>query len=275
MIEGSSARRGEEDFRGTVLPLRGKRILVTRPSAQAAALEEMIVARGGEPMLFPLIDIGPADDLCALRRAVERIDDYALAVFISPNAVDFGLPPILERGSWPVGLQAATIGQSTAALLTSLGIGPVVYPRQRFDSEALLELPAFQADHVAGTRALIFRGNGGRELLAETLRKRGAEVDAVTCYRRSAPADGSLFRSLLRDGRLDALTVSSSEGLRNLLALLDVEARRRLETIPVFVPHRRIAEVALELGLRRVVLTGPVDAGIIEGLSEYDWSCHE
>lgn len=256
-------------------PLHGKRILITRPAAQAASLAEKIVTCGGDPVLFPLIDIGPADDLGDLQQAAERIGDYALAVFISPNAVDFGLPLIFERGPWPAGLQAAAIGQSTAALLTSLGIGPVVYPRQRFDSEALLELPEFQADRVAGSRVLILRGNGGRELLAETLLERGATVDAVTCYQRSAPTDGRLIQRLLRENRVDALTVSSSEGLRNLLALLDSEATRCLCMLPVFVPHRRIADVAGELGLHRIVLTGPADDGIIKGLCEYDWSKHE
>lgn len=256
-------------------PLQGKCILVTRPAAQAAALAGKIAALGGEPIVFPLLDIGPADDLRALQQAVEHIGEYAMAVFISPNAVDFGLAPILARGSWPAGLQAAAIGQSTAALLMTLGVERVVAPSTRFDSEALLDLPEFQARQVAGRRVLILRGNGGRELLAETLHERGAQVDAVTCYKRSAPTDGIPVASLLRENKLDALTVSSSEGLRNLLAILDAGDRERLRTTPVFVPHRRIAEVAAELGLQRVILTGPADAGIIDGLCEYNWPHHE
>jgi len=97
----------------------------------------------------------------------------------------------------------------------------------------------------------------------------------VTCYHRAAPADGEAIVSRLRNNELDALTISSSEGLRNLLALLDTEAIERLNRLPLFVPHRRIAEVAAELGLSNVVLTGPADTGILESLCSYPWPRHE
>ncbi len=255
--------------------LQGKHILVTRPAAQAAKLAAMIKAQGGEPVLFPLLSIGPADDVQPLLQAIARLDDYAIAVFISPNAVEFSLPLIFARRPWPAGLRAAAIGLSTSAQLAACGIERVIAPTERFDSEALLELPEFQAACLAGKDILILRGNGGRELLADTLRERGAQVDCVTCYHRSAPVDATPVLSLLRNRQLDALTISSSEGLRNLLALLDTDSCRRLRNTPVFVPHQRIADVAAELGLRQVVLTRPADAGIIEGLCEYNWFHHE
>lgn len=255
--------------------LRGRRILVTRPAAQAAALAQRIVKLGGEPVLFPLLEIGPADDLAPLDHAIARLDHYAIAVFISPNAVEYSAPRILEQRAWPSGLQAAAIGQSTTAQLTAHGIEQVIAPTAHFDSEGVLELPAFQPERIAGMRVLILRGNGGRELLADTLRQRGATVDCVTCYHRSAPVDGGLILSRLRNNVLDALTISSSEGLRNLLALLDTEAIESLRRLPLFVPHQRIAEVAAELGLANVVLTGPADAGIVESLCSYPWPRHE
>ncbi len=256
-------------------PLQGRRILVTRPAAQAGKLAAMIAALGGEAVLFPLLEIGPADDPASLQQAIARLDDYAIAVFISPNAVDFSVPAILARRAWPATLRAAAIGQSGAAQLAARGIGPVIAPLERFDSEALLELPEFQAERVGGRKVLILRGNGGRELLAETLLERGAEVDRVSCYQRSAPADGSTIVARLRDGSLDALTISSSEGLRTLLALLDSEGCERLRALPVFVPHQRIAEVGAGLGLRKLILTGPADSGIVEGLCAHDWLRHE
>ena len=252
-------------------PLHGKRILVTRPAAQAASLAAMIADQGGEALRFPLFDIGPADDLVPLQQAIERFDDYDVAVFISPNAVEFSMPRILANRSWPDTLQAAAIGPSTVAELAGHGVMRVIAPVERFDSEALLELPEFQAERVVGKKVLILRGNGGREWLTETLLKRGAEVVAVTCYRRSAPADGAPVLSLLRSNGLDALTLSSSEGLHNLLALLDTEAYERLRNVPVFVPHRRIIDIAAQLGLKKLILTGPADAGILAGLCEYNW----
>ena len=65
--------------------------------------------------------------------------------------------------------------------------------------------------------------------------------------------------------------MSSSEGLRYLVDLLDATDRDYLRTTPVFVPHARIAENATALGLQRVILTGPADAGIIAGLRAYNW----
>lgn len=251
--------------------LHGKNIVVTRPRAQAARLAGWIAEQGGQAVIFPLIEIAPADDPRPLQSVIPRLDDYALAIFISPNAVDFSLPAILAGGMWPGSLQAVAIGQGGVSALASYGIENTVAPVDRFDSEALLELPELQRECVGGKRVVIFRGNGGRELLADSLRERGAQVDCVACYQRLAPDDGAPLEALWRSGQLDALTVSSSEGLRNLFDLLDDPSRARLRTTPVFVPHRRIAELAHELGLQRVVLTEAADAGIIDALNVYNW----
>ena len=249
-----------------VKPLQGKRILVTRPAAQADGLAAMITAQGGEALRFPLLEIGPPDDLQALHEVSENLDAYALAVFISPNAVDYSLPMLLARRAWPVRLRAATVGPGTVARLAVHGIHEVIVPTLAFDSEALLELPGLQAADVAGKKVLILRGNGGRELLAETLRTRGATVDCITCYHRSPPADATPLRQLLQEGRIDALSLSSSEALRHLWDMLDAADRQRLCALPLFVPHRRIAEAASALGLSSLIVTGPGDEGIMQGL---------
>ena len=119
------------------------------------------------------------------------------------------------------------------------------------------------------------RGNGGRELLAETLRERGAIVDCLTCYRRSPPADAHRLLALLRGNGVDALTISSSEGLRNLWSLLEPQDRLQLARLPLFVPHARIVDEAAKLGLTQIVLTGPADAGILEGLVAFQGFGHE
>jgi uroporphyrinogen-III synthase len=256
-------------------PLAGKRILVTRPAAQAAGLAARIAAHGGEAIRFPLIDIAPPEDWQAVDEAASRLDDFVLAVFISPNAVDHGLGRLLSRRAWPRKLAAAATGPGTARLLARAGLPEVIVPRGSYDSEALLALDALQAERMAGRAVLILRGNGGRELLAETLRARGARVECAACYRRAAPADGAFVVSLLRNKILDAISLSSSEGLRNLVQLLDTGSRERLARLPVFVPHRRIADEAMRLGLCRVVLTEAADSGLVAGMCIYPWSDHE
>ncbi len=253
-------------------PLAGRTIVVTRPQAQAAPLAEAIAAAGGNPLIFPLLEIAPASDPQPLVDAVQRLADYALAVFISPNAVDYALPAILKRGPWPAALLSAAVGQGTVRALAAHGVTGCIAPTERFDSEALLELPALADERVAGRRVAIFRGDGGRELLADTLRERGATVDCVTCYRRSGPSAGlAPLLSAWQEGRLDALTVSSSEGLRYLVERLDDEGRAFLQATPLFVPHFRIAENARALGLSNIILTAAADAGILAGLGAYNW----
>lgn len=253
-------------------PLAGRCIVVTRPRAQAAPLAAAIAAAGGEALLFPLLEIAPADDPAPLNAAAGRLADYSLAIFVSPNAVAHALPVLLAGQDWPAGLLPAAVGPGTAKALTEQGIPGCLLPQQRFDSEGLLALPELAAALLAGRRIAIFRGDGGRELLADTLRARGACVDCIACYRRSGPTDG--FAPLLdawRLGRLDAIVVSSSEGLRYLVDGLPAEGRQFLARTPLFVPHARIAEIAGTLGLRRVELTGATDSGLIEGLLAYNW----
>ena len=94
-----------------------------------------------------------------------------------------------RRRSWPARLRAFAPGPGTAAALAAAGIHDVTIPATTFDSEGLLALPALS--QVAGKRIAIFRGEGGRDLLGDTLRARGALVDYVDCYRRAAPRSGA------------------------------------------------------------------------------------
>lgn len=254
-------------------PLAGRTIVVTRPRAQAAPLAEAIAAAGGLPLIFPLLEISSAADPKPLADALQRLSAYRLAIFISPNAVDYTLPALLVDAPWPAGLMPAAVGQGTVKALATYGVAGCIAPTKRFDSEALLALPELAADQIAGQGVVIFRGDGGRELLADTLRERGAMVDCVTCYQRSGPANGCApLITAWRSGNLAALTVSSSEGLRYLIDLLDPEGRAFLQKTPLFVPHARIAENARTLGLDKIILTEAADAGILGGLRAYNWS---
>jgi len=248
--------------------LRGRRIVVTRPAGQNERLAALIRAEGGEPIVFPALAILDPGDVRPLAAAADRLDAYDLAVFVSPSAVDKALPVIRARREWPAGLKAATVGRGSEEALRRYGVAEVIVPAERFDSEALLERPEL-AD-VAGRRVVIFRGDGGRELLGDTLRGRGATVDYVECYRRAPPtADpGPLARAWER-GEVDAVTIGSREGLRNLLDLLGADGRERLQQTALFAPHPRIAATARALGCRRVIETPPGDEGIAAALAAF------
>ena len=245
----------------TEQPLAGLKIVVTRPRAQVASLARRIEQAGGIPLLFPLLDIAPAADQPALREQISRIAQFDLAIFISPNAVQYGMAAIRAAGDLPPALKIAAVGQGSAKALRELGIADIIAPTENFDSEGLLALPELQ--NIAGWRVLIFRGDGGRELLGNTLKAREAMVEYVTCYQRSK---SQLDVAALLNDAPDAITMTSSEALDHLGHMLDDKARAALHDRPLFVPHRRIAELAHRQGWRQVLLTGAGDDGLVSGL---------
>lgn len=248
-------------------PLRGRTIVVTRPAAQADAMVAAIEAAGGSALRFPLLAIAPVEDTAPVEAVAARLDGYDFACFVSPNAVEHALAVVLRGRAWPAAVRAVTVGVSSEKALARHGIANVIAPRERFDSEALLSLPELAPENVAGRRVVIFRGDGGRELLGDTLVARGAMVDYVTCYHRTRPPlDVALLLARARAGTLDAITLTSSEGLENLIDMLGADVPALLANTTLFVPHARIGERAAALGAPHVVLTGAADAGLLAGL---------
>jgi uroporphyrinogen-III synthase len=248
--------------------LQGRVIVVTRPREQAGELAAGIRAQGGEAYLFPLLEISPYPDAAPLENIAARISEYHYAVFISANAVRYALPAL--PANWHEHAQAVAIGSGTARALAAAGANCLL-PPEGSDSEHLLALPEFSATRVRGQKIVIFRGDGGRELLAQTLLARGAEVEYVPVYQRSAPTTGrEEFCAQLADGRFDALTLSSSESLQHLLDLAG--HLPQLRATPLFSPHARIADNARAAGFAKVILTAEGNAGLLAGLCAYAYN---
>lgn len=242
-------------------PLVGLNIAVTRPREQAEPLVQRITQAGGQAILFPLLEISSMADVQLLRALIARLQEFNLAVFISPNAVRYGMEAIKAAGELPASLKIATVGSGSAKTLRDHGVSNVIAPQDKFDSESLLALPVLHK--VAGWRIVIFRGNGGRELLGDTLRERGAVVEYATCYQRAKPQQDA---GILLAAKPHAITVTSSEALAHLWDMLDESGRKRLAVVPLFVPHARIAEAARKLRWREVVTTAGGDDGLLAGL---------
>ncbi len=155
--------------------LAGRHIVVTRPAGQATHLAEALVDCGAHPVLFPVLAIEAVADTTPILDAAIRLDQYDWAMFVSPNAVDKALAVILAQRHWPASVRVATVGHSSEVALARQGIHDVVAPRERFDSEALLELQPLT--DVQGKRVIIFRGDTGRDLFGDTLKARGATVE--------------------------------------------------------------------------------------------------
>jgi len=245
------------------LPLAGRGILVTRPIEQAAALAQGIREAGGEALIFPAMEIVPVTD-AALAETIDQLHTFDAAIFISPNAARFGLAAINAQRNWPRHIQVYALGPGTARELAQQGMADIIQPDGQ-DTEALLLLPPLNA--VKNHRIVIFRGVGGRELLAETLRARGAEVVYAECYRRVRPdSDAQPVIQRWSIGQIHAVTIASAETLHNLASMLGEAGIKLLRTTPVFAPHEKIAQAARASGIQHAIATAGGDAGLLDGL---------
>lgn len=239
--------------------LAGAGILVTRPVGQAARLAQLVREGGGDPVLFPALEIEA--------RAVAPVDARAgfdMLIFVSPNAARLGFP--LARAAIGSQTKIAAIGSGTVAELKKAGVGDIISPRSGHDSEALL----VELADITPRRALIVRGEGGREFLGEALRSRGTAVEYLECYRRKKPARD--MRELLSDpihGDVKACTATSANIVENLFEMAGTEGAPWLQGLPFFVSHARVAAAAFSRGVQTVFVTGNGDDALVAGLASW------
>ena len=255
-------------------PLNGIGIAITRPVDQAKKLATLITEAGGTPILFPLIEIIPLNDYSQFENVISNIANYDWAIFISSNAVQNGMPRLLKQGIPPT-LKFAAIGPVTTNELKAFGVKEVLTPsshaehgdenKVRFDSESLLTLP--EMTNVAGKKILIVRGLGGRDVLVEILKTRGAQVTFAECYQRENPQTNcNLLAQLYSDKKLHGIVVTSSEAMRHLLDL--ARDADWLRYVTLFVNHARVAELPTLLGLKVRVANAPGDESMLASLMQ-------
>lgn len=241
-------------------------VLVTRPLDQGKALCQMIDDNNGRSIQFPGIEIAEPENPAEVVERLSHLQDYDIAVFISPNAV-FRCLEILGGKVLPDSLELAAVGKGTADTLARAGYPIGIVPNERFDSAALLETRALQQSYVSGKRVLIIRGVGGLSLLGDTLAERGAAVVYVEVYERRVP-DRDPTELLNRwTADVGVATVTSLEILENLWNVFGEEGRPQFLNTPLLVISERIRTRARELGFRTVLLTSRMeDRAIVETL---------
>ena len=237
-----------------------RRVIVTRPAAQAASWVGLLRSRGLDADALPLIEIAAAADPSDVAVAWRALATRRLVFFVSANAVErfFAVRPV--DVAWPTGVEAAVPGPGTAATLRELA-GPavvVVEPDSdapQFDSEAVWA--RLRGRDWQGASVLVVRGDGGRDWLAERLVESGATVDAVSAYRRLAPRFAGVDRERLESIVADRSAVwlfSSSEAIANLES---AAGAGRFATARAVATHPRIAARARAAGFGRVVEAAP------------------
>ncbi|QIB65253.1 uroporphyrinogen-III synthase [Kineobactrum salinum] len=245
-------------------------VLVTRPAGQGDSLCQAIAGRGRPVHQLPLLELQPLPALSAQERArVLALDEFQHIIFISANAVRFGMAVIEDH--WPqlpVGLHWYAVGDGTARALAGHGVSAEV-PGLEMSSEGLLQLPGLS--RVEGHRVLLVKGEGGRGLLAGELARRGAQVETLACYRRCAPRyAGGEFVAALQRWQIGIILISSGEGLENMLALLDPAETSKLQSVTLLLPSARVAETAAAAGFRhRIVADNASDEAMLRALEQW------
>ncbi|NMM36923.1 MAG: uroporphyrinogen III synthase [Glaciimonas sp.] len=255
-----------------------KTVVITRPLAQAGPLAQQVAALGRAAVIFPLLEIHPLPDSTALQAVLADLTQFSMVAFVSPNAIHAAFAYLSH---WPAEVAIAVVGEGSRAALAEHGVSDanatIHCPRDplRTDSQTLLEVLDIEA--LRGSRVLIVRGESGRELLADALRRSGASVTQVAAYRRTAPEPSPAvlqqLQSLL-DVESDWI-ITSSEALHILMDLVKqiagTEYVVKMQRKHLIVPHSRIAEVAKNLWFNNVTLTGSGDERLLAALQ----SSHE
>ena len=250
------------------------RLLVTRPQPQADEWVHKLAGLGVQAWALPLLAIAPAADAAAVRAAWQAVPGLALVMFVSPNAVQRFMALRPAGLAWPAGVLAAGTGPGTWRALAAAGVpaamirtpgGADPAPAGPFDSEALWQLLA--PLDWACRQALIVRGEGGRDWLADALRQQGAQVHFVEAYRRTCAVLDPPARALLQQAQAAPARhlwlLSSSEALGHLPTLAP---GLRWAEQQALATHARIAQAAAALGFGHVSLSAPTPAAVAQAV---------
>jgi uroporphyrinogen III methyltransferase/synthase len=247
-------------------PLYGQKVLVTRPIHQAEDLASRLSECGAQVIVQPAIEIGDPPDWAPVDSALQRLGHFDWLVFSSANGVHFFLKRLLSSGRdlrSLSGIKIAAIGSGTAGALGRYFLNADRQPNE-FRAEALADA---LSDEANGKRFLLVRASRGREILAQSLQRAGAEVEQVVAYCSTdvTQPDGHVAE-LLRSDQIDWITVTSSAIARALVALFGDDLR-----------HSRLASLSpvtsatlQEMGFEPTVeATTYSMVGIVEAILKY------
>jgi uroporphyrinogen-III synthase len=232
--------------------LAGCGVLITRAKHQAHELKSEIEAAGGDTFLFPAINI-VGRDIDEIGRELAEMPEPDIVIFVSGNAVAYGLAAVKRKNA-----KIAVVGPATRAAIESMGVNVDIFPQDGFDSEHLLQHEAFQA--VQDKSIVIVRGQSGRELLADTLRERGANVQYLGVYNR-IPHEPTL-------ADLEDLEFALVETLDCLAQIIPARSLSLLRHTTLVAPSTRVLQRASELipGIATELAPGPQAPAMVNTL---------
>lgn len=233
-------------------PLFGQTIVVTRAREQASELSDRLSQLGANVVEFPVISCRPIEDTSAMDEAIMTLEDYDWLLFTSVNGVEFFIKRLFELGTDVralAGICIAAMGDATRRAVEAHSLKVEFTPSRYVGESFVEEFPDIEPD----TRILIARAQDAREIIPEELRKLGATVDVVPCYRTvMSSAEAADLRLLLAAGQVDMITFTSSSTVRNLMQLLgeDEEFSALPEQVKIASIGPITSKTASEMGLR-------------------------
>ena len=250
--------------------LAGKTIIVTRPLAQAQNILELLEVRHATVIHFPVISISVADKIETAKQCFRNLADYQVIIFISANAVHFGMSIAQELSIGFKHSTLATVGPATKAAVENYGCKVSIVPQAGFTSEALLNDPRLQ--NIAKQNILIVRGQGGREHLRETLLSRNAQVDYAEVYQRQIPNERSDVDLSQLPASDSAVLLYSVESAQNLWSLCSSDEQQWLTNVSLIVGSKRISEAAAKVGFAKdsIIAENPSDGAMLAALSTWN-----
>lgn len=248
--------------------LTGKRVIITRPRAQAAAFLERLTALGAVPVVFPTIEISALEDTNLLDQSIANLNTYHWVIFTSVNGVSAfwqRLDALGKGNDVFTGIQIAAIGPATAHALVEKGVKPNFAPDEHV-AEAIL--PGM--GDVRGLRVLLPRAEIARKALVETLQNQGAFPEEIAVY-RTLPAHPDVQALSELEKGVDVATFTSSSTVQNFFNLLGGRALDLLKEAVIACIGPITAETARELGLAvDIVAEDYTVDGLIEALLNHN-----
>jgi len=251
--------------RSMAAELDALRVLLPRPHRDEDSFADQLAAMGCQVARLPVLRIVPL-----LRDARERaafcaeLSRHRHIVFVSINAVQIARDLLAHSDrDFAPDARFYAVGSATAQALGDLGL-PVIYPQRDATTEGLLREP--QLAQVSGEEFLICRGRDGRNVLRDTLAKRGATVVCRDIYAREpSAACRDEIRRLLGERRIDIVAIHSGAVFAALWQLLDDEGRSLLRELPLVVPGERVANLLRAEGCRDLVIA---DSALTDDMTE-------
>lgn len=243
-------------------------IVITRPSHQTSEIKSLVNEHQGHPIEFPLLEIQSKSQNETFQHTVLKLEDYDWAIFISSNAVQFGMPAVKNAFHMlPESIKFAAIGPSTQKALKLFDVQDVLIPEENFDSEGLLATS--EMNDIQNKKIVIFRGEGGRETLAETLRARGAEVTYAECYARTFPQTNlDLLKAFSEKIHISAILITSSEACKEFVRLSRQKNMDFLKDILFIVNHPRMVNLLERESFMTFSSDEPSDQSMMKKLLE-------